>query len=137
MAASCQQPATTLADLALRDVTLPNGKLIKAEVAITTEDMERGMMFRTELADDRGMLFFHAETGKYPYWMFQCKIALDIIWMDQGKRIVEISANTPPCTGAANTCPTHGGHQPSKYVIELAAGNAARQQLKIGDQLRF
>ena len=118
-------------------VTLPGGQKIRAEVLTRPEDMQRGMMFRNSLAPDRGMLFVHNTPGRYPYWMFQCLIPLDIIWMDASRKIVEISAGTPPCRGEASTCPSYGGHRDSLYVLELGGGMAARYGLKLGDTISF
>jgi uncharacterized membrane protein (UPF0127 family) len=118
-------------------VTLPGGQRIRAEVLTRPEDMQRGMMFRDSLAPDRGMLFVHGAMGRYPYWMFQCRIPLDIVWMDSNRRIVEISAGTPPCRGEASTCPTYGGHRDSMYVLELAGGMASRYGLKLGSDIAF
>ena len=53
------------------------------------------------------MLFIHDRPGRYPYWMYHCKIGLDIIWMDPNHRIVEMSADTPPCKGLAKSCPSY------------------------------
>jgi hypothetical protein len=133
----CGGKTTTMEQLALREATLPDGTKILCEVMIRQEDMARGMMFRDWVADDRGMLFLHAASGTYPYWMFQCKIALDIIWMDESKRIVEISADTPPCTGVAETCPNYGGKVASRYVLELAGGSAWKHNLKLGEAISF
>jgi hypothetical protein len=99
--------------------------------------MQRGMMFRDSLAPDRGMLFVHGTPGRYAYWMFQCLIPLDIIWMNADRKIVEISADTPPCHGEASTCPNYGGHQSSLYVLELGGGMARRYGLKLGDRIAF
>ncbi|MBK5294198.1 MAG: DUF192 domain-containing protein [Acidobacteriia bacterium] len=134
--ASCGHTADS-GGLNLREAVLPNGQKIQCEVMIRSEDMARGMMFRDSLEADRGMLFHHAAAGQYPYWMFQCKIALDIIWMDQNKRIVEMSPNTPPCTGAAETCPSYGGHAVARTVLEMQAGSIARHGLKVGDRIEF
>ena len=118
-------------------VELPDGTRIEAETKLTPEGQAQGMMFRTSLADDKGMLFVHATTEKSPYWMFQCEIPLDIIWMDRDRRIVEISADTPPCRETADKCPTYGGSAPSLFVLELAGGMAKKYNLKVGDTLRF
>ncbi|MBM3812070.1 MAG: DUF192 domain-containing protein [Acidimicrobiia bacterium] len=134
---SCGSPSGTLDDLNLRTVTLPDGTKIKSEVMIRPEDMARGMMFRDSLAPDRGMLFIHPEPAKNPYWMFQCKIALDIMWLDASKRLVEMSPDTPPCPGPPETCPNYGGNQVSSYVLEMAAGSIARHKLKLGDRIDF
>ncbi len=121
----------------LLTITLPGGQEIRAEVMTRPEDLMRGMMFRDSLAPDRGMLFVHTEPGRYSYWMFQCLIPLDIIWLDAARRIVEISADTPPCKGEARTCPSYGGNHDAVYVLELAGGMAARHGLKEGDTIRF
>src|SRR5690242_12860345 len=84
---ACGSPETESA-LNTRKVTLPDGFVVAAEVAINRADMERGMMYRTELSSGRGMLFVHAYPGRYPYWMANCKIPLDIIWMDTEHRVV-------------------------------------------------
>ncbi|MGB6130800.1 MAG: DUF192 domain-containing protein [Acidobacteriaceae bacterium] len=124
------RPATTL-------VMLPDGSTVHVELATTQIQMDYGLMERTNLAQGRGMLFVHQDVGDHPYWMYHCKIALDIVWMDADHRIVEMSPNTPPCRGKAATCPNYGGHQPSKYVIELPAGSIAQHHLQVGQTINF
>lgn len=121
----------------MRAVTLPDGAEVKAEVEISTADMAKGMMYRTSLPADHGMLFVHGGAGSYPYWMANCKIALDIIWMDSSHKVVEISAKTPPCPDGGSGCPNYGGHTTAQYVLELGAGEAARHQVKQGSILQF
>jgi uncharacterized membrane protein (UPF0127 family) len=135
--AGCGPKTDTLADFGSRLVTLPAGRQIRAEVLINPQDMARGMMFRDSLAPDRGMLFLHAEAGNYPYWMYQVRIPLDIIWMDSERRVVEIAANTPPCKTGPGQCPTYGGHFRAQYVLELAGGMAAKYGIKPGETLEF
>lgn len=124
------RPANTL-------VMLPDGSTVHVELATTEAQMEYGLMERTSLPQGRGMLFVQQDLGDHPYWMYHCKIALDIVWMDADHRIVEMSPNTPPCRGKAATCPNYGGHQPSKYVIELPAGSIAQHHLQVGQTIDF
>lgn len=124
------RPAKTL-------VMLPDGSTVHVELATTEAQMEYGLMERTNLPQGRGMLFVHQEIGDHPYWMYHCKIALDILWMDADHRIVEMSPNTPPCRGKAATCPNYGGHEPSKYVLELPAGSIAQHHLQVGQTIDF
>ncbi len=135
--AACGSKPPNTGDAETRVVTLPGGQQVRAEVMARPEDMERGMMYRSSLAPDRGMLFLHSTPGKYTYWMHNCLIPLDIIWMDQDHRIQEISANTPPCNTAPERCPQYGGNFDSWYVLEMAGGMAARYGLKPGDTLSF
>ncbi len=124
-------------ELGSRTVTLPGGQKIQAEVVSQQADMMRGMMYRDSLAPDRGMLFVHQQPGMYPYWMHNVRIPLDIIWMNTDRRIVEISADTPPCLAEADQCPNYGGHAVARYVLELAGGMAKKHGLKTGDTLDF
>lgn len=123
--------------LEMRTVTLPGGQKIRAEVKIKPLEMQRGMMFRDSLPEGEGMLFIHPQPNRYSYWMYNVRIPLDIVWMDAGRRIVEISANTPPCRTRASECPTYGGNAHAQYVLEIGGGEAARYGLKVGDVLTF
>jgi uncharacterized membrane protein (UPF0127 family) len=120
-----------------RTVTLPGGQKICAEVEVTQVEMRKGMMFRDSLPQGHGMLFMHDSPGLYPYWMFQCKIPLDMIWMDPQHHIVEISHDTPPCFETADKCPSYGGHEQAQYVLELGGGEAKRLGLRNGQSLEF
>ncbi|MDA0205276.1 MAG: DUF192 domain-containing protein [Acidobacteria bacterium] len=118
-------------------ITLPDGAQVTAELAITREAQTQGMMFRTNLRPGEGMLFPFEEMAPRAFWMFQTLVPLDIIWLDDNKRIVEISANSPPCRTVLDDCPTYGGSAHSTYVLELAAGQAAAHKLTVGSQLEF
>jgi len=137
LAACGQKPESVSSVLNVKEVTLPGGQKIAAEVMMLDLDMARGMMFRDSLAPDRGMLFFHAQPGNYAYWMYQVRIPLDIVWMDSTRRIVEISANTPPCKTKASECPSYGGKATAQYVLELAGGMAAKYGLQQGQIISF
>jgi uncharacterized membrane protein (UPF0127 family) len=118
-------------------VTFPNGKTIVVEIERKTAELMKGMMFRDSLAEDHGMLFVNPKEDVYSYWMYQTRIPLDIIWMDHDRRIVEISADTPPCKTEATQCPKYGGTEKSSYVLEINAGQAAKNGLKVGDVLQY
>ena len=137
--ASCAgDTPVTMENYEKHPVRLPNGKVIQAEVMTRTQDMMRGMMFRDSLAPGNGMLFVHGQPGLYPYYMFQVRFPLDIIWMDANHRIVEIAADTPPCKAVQNEgCPTYGGHQQALFVLEIGGGMAKKNALAVGDVLDF
>ena len=116
---------------------LPDGSTVHVELAKTEAERNFGLMERTSLPQGRGMLFIHDQPGRYPYWMYDCKIGLDIIWMDQAHRIVEMSPDTPPCKGKSDTCPNYGGHETSVYVLELPVGSIKAHQLAVGQTVNF
>jgi uncharacterized membrane protein (UPF0127 family) len=128
---------TRIEDYRTSDVILPSGQIVKVEIMMDAQDLLRGMMYRTSLAPDRGMLFVHRRPGNYNYWMYQTLIPLDMIWMDRTKQIVEIVESAPPCKTEASKCDHFGGHKTAQYVLELGGGMARKYGLKLGDQLTF
>jgi uncharacterized protein len=137
--AGCSRSSDPVRDFRSREIVLPNGKKINAEVMTDPMDMQRGMMFRDSIPPDRGMLFIHGSPGKYPYWMYQVRVPLDIIWLDPNRRVVEISANTPPCEkpASAKECPNYGGNQAALYILELGSGEAAKNGVQVGTVINF
>jgi uncharacterized protein len=135
--AGCVSKTSPIEDLLTRDVTLPGGQIIKAESAVDTRDMLRGLMFRTSLGPDHGMLFVHPVSGRYSYWMYQTFIPLDMIWMDENHRIVELVESEPPCKTAASKCPHFGGNETARFVLELNGGSIRKYGIKLGETIQW
>src|SRR6478672_7598929 len=134
----CGSSSGVTDEIGLTQVTFPNGVKINAETMRDDIELLKGMMFRESLAQNRGMLFIHPEEDIFHYWMYRTKIPLDIIWMDHDRQIVEMSLETPPCQStSAKDCTNYGGHFKSKYVLEVNAGVAQKNGLKVGDKLNF
>lgn len=125
------------AEDALISVATPQGTVILAELADTTEERARGLMFRPSLANNRGMLFTFAEPQPWSFWMKNTRIPLDIIWMDRNKKIVHIERNVPTCSRTDEGCPQYQPNEGALYVLELAAGSADALKLQRGATLRF
>jgi uncharacterized membrane protein (UPF0127 family) len=118
-------------------VGLPDGTEIRAEVLTKSPDMEHGMMYRDALPQGRGLLFVHKKPAYLRYFMANIKVPLDIVFMDAGHKIMEISADTPICTTKPEDCFTYGGHHLEQFVLELRAGEAKRLGLHEGQTLHF
>ena len=116
-------------------MTLPSGAVYAVEVPQTKEARERGLMFRPRLAPRTGMLFIFPTVARHAIWLKNCLIALDLVWMDDAKRVVAIEAEAPPC--AKEPCPIYEPPIPSRYVLELPAGAAQAEGLAVGGVLRF
>ncbi|MEG4453517.1 DUF192 domain-containing protein [Microcoleus sp. N9_A1] len=107
---------------------------IELEVAKTVEQQAMGLMYRTSLPDDRGMLFEFKSARQVNFWMKNCKISLDMIFLRNG--VVEaIEVSAPPCT--ADPCPTYGPNTVVDRVIELRGGRAAELGVKVGDRIEI
>jgi len=119
----------------LTTVVYPNGTRIQVELADTDEKRARGLMFREQLARDRGMLFIFSEPGQWSFWMKNTKVSLDILWLDQKKKIVDLAENIPGCVG--EPCLQYQPAHEATYVLEVPAGSVGRQKLARGMQLNF
>jgi uncharacterized membrane protein (UPF0127 family) len=118
-------------------IITPGGITILAELADTAEKRGRGLMFRDSLAKDRGMLFTFHEPQQWTFWMKNTRIPLDIIWMDEKKKIVHVERHVPTCSRTDDGCPQYQPNDQAMYVLELAAGMADSLQLQRGTTLRF
>jgi len=107
-------------------------KTILLEVAKTPEQQEIGLMFRTELPGDRGMLFPFGQTRMARFWMKNTLIPLDMVFLREGE-VLAIVANVPPCR--QDPCPSYGPSLWVDAVLELPAGRSAQLGLKVGDRL--
>jgi uncharacterized membrane protein (UPF0127 family) len=116
-------------------VTFPDGAVVQVELATDEPTRSQGLMYRDHLPDDRGMLFLFPQSGDYPFWMKNTLIPLDMIWIDDQRRIVHVASNVPPCK--ADPCPSYPPNAVAKYVLELAAGVAAKHHLANGQVLRY
>lgn len=112
------------------------GHRYTVEIAATDEARARGLMFRDAMAADRGMLFIHEREAPQAYWMKNTRIALDILYFDDARRLVSQQRDVPPCSGG-NRCPSYPSSGPARYVLELNAGEAQRIGLRDGAELTF
>jgi uncharacterized protein len=118
-------------------ITLPGGAVIQAELANTPQKRAEGLMYRTHLAPDRGMLFTFSQAEAWVFWMKNTKIPLDLIWINDKKQIVHIEQNVPICTRTDDSCPQYRPNEGALYVLELAGGRAESLKLQRGSKLQF
>jgi len=119
----------------LPTVLLPDGQLIKLELAITSEEITQGLMFRPSLASDRGMLFLFKQERFPNFWMKNTLIPLDIIFLDPNAKVVDITHRAHPC--AVEPCPQFVPRGPAMAVLELNSGAAEEHGIEIASTLVF
>ncbi len=110
----------------------PSGAEFALEIAATDRERQLGYMFREEVPAHEGMLFLFGATERHGIWMKNCRVALDIIWLDEDFRVVEIAAGAQPCP-ADGPCPSMKPMRESRFVLEIAGGRAAEEKLALGD----
>jgi uncharacterized membrane protein (UPF0127 family) len=113
---------------------LPSGEELGLELAVDPASRARGYMYREEVGSNEGMLFVFERSERHGMWMKNCNVALDILWLDENLRVLEVAANRQPCT-PGEFCPTASPLRPARYVLELAAGSAERQGLRPGSRV--
>ena len=116
-------------------VTMPSGRAYRVEIAATPESRAQGLMYRESLADGRGMLFLFPRPSVEGFWMKNCNFPIDIVWLDAGRKVIFVSAHTPPCK--EDPCPTYGPKVESSFVLEIPDGAAAKEKAVVGSVLRF
>jgi uncharacterized membrane protein (UPF0127 family) len=106
-----------------------NGLMFPAEYMETPEDIERGMMGREQLD---GCMVFKLNKGLHSFWMKNCKIPLDIVFINNN-RISKIHPNCPPADPHSMNPPKYIGI--GDHVIEFPAGMASK--FKVGDKVNL
>jgi hypothetical protein len=112
----------------------PSGAAFALEVAADPVARSRGYMHRAHVGTGEGMLFVFEEAGAHGFWMKNCRVALDIIWLDDELRVVEIAENLAPCPPTGR-CPQIAPMRAARYVLEVAAGTSQREGLRLGDSV--
>lgn len=101
-------------------------------IEIADDDRERsaGLMFRTEMRDDHGMLFVFEQTRRLAFWMKNTPMPLDLVFIGADGRIVAILEGEP--FSIAPIAP----EAPARFVLELKAGTAEKTGIADGDRVR-
>jgi uncharacterized membrane protein (UPF0127 family) len=111
----------------------PGGTLeVALEVAATPPQRAHGLMYRNALADGRGMLFVFDEDEDHTFWMKNTLIPLDMLFIARDGALVGVHANATPLSTASISV----GH-PSRYVLEVPGGWAARHDVAAGARVEF
>lgn len=105
---------------------------LRLELARTPAQRTRGLMFRTELAADAGMLFDFGGTQPVAMWMKDTLLPLDMLFLDAQLRVVWIHAGAEPLSLAIIQAP-----MPVAYVLELLAGSVQRYGITPGSRLEI
>jgi uncharacterized membrane protein (UPF0127 family) len=106
--------------------------VIDLEIADTPAERQRGMMYRTKLGEDQGMLFIFDRQQPQSFWMKNTYISLDMIFIDDKKNIVDIARNAVPYSEASVS-----SRYPAQYVLEMNGGYAARHNIRIGQRVNW
>jgi uncharacterized membrane protein (UPF0127 family) len=129
------QPAQTGAPAQTATVTVATAdrKLpFHVELALTSDEQSRGLMFRKTLAADAGMLFVFDRSGPHTFWMKNTLIPLDMLFIGTDRKIVGIVENAEPQTETGRWV-----RLPSQYVLEIGGGLSSQLGIHAGQTVEF
>lgn len=105
---------------------------IDIEIADNDEKSQQGLMYRKSMDENRGMLFVFEKAAPHSFWMKNTLISLDIIFLDENKKIIKIHKHTTPMS--TKDLPSGG---PTLYVVEVNAGYTDKYGIGEGDMINF
>jgi len=128
-AAAPEAPKKTIAKTHLIALTA-GGQSIKAEVAADDATRQQGLMFRTKMSKNDGMLFVFSELGYHAMWMRNTLIPLSVAYMDEAGKILSIHEMLP------QTENPHQAAGPARYALEMNAGWFTNHKVNVGDAIK-
>lgn len=107
-------------------------RALTVEIAELGWEQRRGLMYRTHLPEDHGMLLTYGHRGEQAIWMHNTCIPLDVLFVDDDGTIVAIREHARPMDDSA-----YRTRCPSRHVIEVNAGWCRRHGVRPGQKVRL
>lgn len=126
-----RHPVSGLQVIPLTVTTAAGPRRFMVEVAATAAEQQKGLMFRTAMGPDEGMIFPNSPPQPRSFWMKNTVIPLDIIYIGPDRRVLNIVSGEPYST---TSLPSAG---PVINVLELVAGRSAELGIKPGDAVAW
>jgi len=123
-------PVSGLEVIPLTITTLGKTHAFRVEVARTPQEQAKGLMFRTEMGPDEGMIFPYDHPRELSFWMRNTVISLDLVFIDEQHRIINIAENATPYSEASITSAA-----PGVAVLELNGGRTRALGIVAGNKV--
>lgn len=128
------QGKTTIPWLVSSSKVTVNNKSYKVTIAQTEKEKEVGLSGKKSLPADEGLLFEFDSLNYYTFWMKDMKFAIDIIFIKDNK-VVTVFHEVPAPKSPNESLPLYRPEEPANKVLELAAGEAKKSNIKKGDTI--
>ena len=130
--AQAQEPMRLPVDAAPLVFDTPQGEVVfDLEVADDPDERSRGLMFRTDMPDNRGMIFVYGDDRRISMWMANTPRSLDMVFLDAAGTVNAVVEATEPFSHTVISPPVL-----SRYVVELNAGVARARGITPGAEAR-
>lgn len=104
-----------------------------ARVVEKRSDRIKGLSGSKNLPSDQALLFIFPSSAKWKIWMKDMNYSIDIVWLDESKKVIDIVENATPESYPEQFEP----REPARYVIEVISGTVKNESIKIGQQAVF
>jgi uncharacterized protein len=104
---------------------------VRVEVADDLAEQAKGLMYRTTLGENRGMLFVYPDERELSFWMKDTLIPLSIAFIDSERRIIDIQDMKP----LDDEPPHYVSAEPAQYALEVNQGFFEKGGVKVGDRV--
>ena len=111
-----------------------NKTMLRVEVADDEESRRKGLGGRLGMDENYAMLFVFDNSDRHQMWMKDMNFSVDIIWINERKRVVHVRHNVKPDTEPYEK---YSPTVPARYVLEVKAGVAKRAGVTVGSPLKF
>jgi uncharacterized protein len=138
LGAACnrQVPVPTQSQYSNGEIHLA-GRSVSYELADDPIEQQKGLSGRNSIEENQGMLFLFPTPDFPAFWMKGMNFPIDIAWI-RGNEIIDISTDIPIQPGVLDhELKTYSPRSPADWVLELKAGWASRNGLKIGDKVEI
>ena len=119
------------------NITDDNSTNFICEIADSSEEREKGLMFRENLSEDKGMLFVFEEATNTCFWMKNTLIPLDIIFIDENNSVVNIEEAIVQLNISDIELIRYCSESASKYVVEINKGLSGEYGIKKGTTVKI
>ncbi|MES2518507.1 MAG: DUF192 domain-containing protein [Bacteroidota bacterium] len=109
-----------------------NQEKLTIEIADNDQETTQGLMYRRTMPDSCGMLFIFPNTEPRNFWMKNTYLPLDILFLDESKKVITIQANRTPFS--EEQIPSY---ENAKYVLEVNAGYCQRKGIEKGEVVKW
>jgi len=118
---------------------LKDGEVILENVEVVKSKWKKakGLMFRKPLPEKSGMLFVFDEGSQPGFWMLGMHFPIDMIFLDQNMRVVDVKNNVQPMKTTPKSWKVYSSEKPTKYVLETNAGFVEKNKIKKGEFLEM
>jgi len=105
-----------------------------AQIADTEKTRQQGLSGTESLSANQAMVFIFDTNHRWPIWMKDMNYPIDIVWLDESKKIVDFVEDVPP-----ESYPEKSFYpkEDARYVVELKSGTVRKKAIRIGDQVVF